>query len=211
MPTAQPKPAAPNPARATLATLDRQADALFAAAAKRDWTGAQIALDGAKGSVDALRTNAFVGAYADAGGRMEALYAARHRLDTAVAAVDIAIGAADGASAMQNANRITEAVWQLGEPINPAAAQQTARLASLARQLEYARAVGDKVLYAETVARIRQTWAGLRPQLAARKPAPHLKALDDAVSRLGTGERAEPEVVKAFAAAARSLRTTLGG
>ena len=65
-----------NTARAALAALERQGDALFAAAAKRDWTGAKIALDAAKGGVDVLRTQRFVGAYADAGGRMEALYAA---------------------------------------------------------------------------------------------------------------------------------------
>ena len=57
-----------------------------------------VALDGAKGGVDVLRTQRFVGAYADAGGRMEALYAARHRLDVLDGQVgpgqDDAVGAA---------------------------------------------------------------------------------------------------------------------
>ena len=140
-----------NPARAALAALERQADALFAAAAKRDWTGAKIALDGAKGAVDVLRTQRFEGPYADAGGRMEALYAARHRLDTAVAEADIALGVTDGPSAMRSANRLTEIVWQLGAPIDPPLVHQAQRLAFLARKLEYALAVGDKAHYAETV------------------------------------------------------------
>jgi len=45
-----------NPARAALAALDRQADALFAAAARRDWTGAQVALDGARSGTSSKAT-----------------------------------------------------------------------------------------------------------------------------------------------------------
>ena len=48
--------------------------------------------------------------------------------------------------------RLTEIVWQLGAPIDPPLVGQAQRLAFLARKLEYALAVGDKVLYAETVA-----------------------------------------------------------
>ncbi len=200
-----------NPARAALAALDRQADALFAAAARRDWTGAKIALDAAKGGVDALRTQRFEGAYADAGGRMEALYAARHRLDTAVAEADIALGAADGPSAMRSANQLTDIVWQLGAPITPPLAQQAQRLAFLARKLEYAHAVGGKVLYAETAAEVRQLWTGFRPALAARKPPPDLAPTDAAIARLGSGGREDAEAVKRLGAAAQSLRATLGG
>jgi len=200
-----------NPARAALAALDRQADALFAAAAKRDWTGAKLALDSAKSAVDVLRTQRFEGAYADAGGRMEALYAARHRLDTAVAEADIALGAADGPSAMRSANRLTEIVWQVGAPINPPLVQQAQRLAFLARALEYARAAGRKVFYAETVAEVRQLWGGFRPALAARKPPPDLAPTDAAIARLGSGEREDAEAVKRLGAAAQSLRATLGG
>jgi len=107
-----------NPARVALAALEGQADALFAAAARRDWTGAKIALDGAKGPVDVLRTQRCEGPYADAdaGGRMEALYAARHRLDAAVSEADIALGATDVPAAMRSANRLTEIVWQFGAP-----------------------------------------------------------------------------------------------
>jgi hypothetical protein len=200
-----------NPARAALAALERQADALFAAAVKRDWTGAKIALDTAKGEVDVLRTQRFVGAYADAGGRMEALYAARHRLDTAVAEADIALSATDGPSAMRSANRLTEVVWQLGAPIDPPLVQQARRLAFLARELEYAHAVGDKVLYAETVAEVRQLWSRFRPALAARKPPPDLAATNAAIARLGSGGREDAEAVKRLGAAAQSLRATVGG
>ena len=200
-----------NPARAGLAALERQAEALFAAAARRDWTGAKIALDGAKGGVDVLRTQRFMGAYADAGGRMEALYAARHRLDTAVAEADIALGATDGPAAMRSANRLTEIVWQLGAPIDPPLAQQAQRLAFLARKLEYAHAVGDKVLYAETAAEVRQLWSGFRPALAARKPPPDLAPTDAAIARLGSGGREDAEAVKRLGAAAQSLRAALGG
>lgn len=207
---AQTAAAPSNPARVALATVERQADALFAAAAKRDWTGAKIALDGAKAAVDALRAQAFEGAYADAGGRMEALYAARHRLDTATAEADIAVGATDGPSAMRSANRLTEVAWQLGAPIEPPLLQQTRRLSFLARELEYARAVGNSVHYAETVAAIRQLWSGLRPALAARKPAPDLAALDGAIARLGDGRREDPAAVAALQAAARLLRTSVG-
>jgi hypothetical protein len=200
-----------NPARAALAALERQADALFAAAAKRDWTGAKIALDTAKGGVDVLRTQRFEGAYADAGGRMEALYAARHRLDTTVAEADIALGATDGPAAMRSANRLTEIVWQLGAPIDPPLVQQAQRLAFLARELEYAHAAGRKVLYAETVAEVRQLWNGFRPALAARKPPPDLAPTDAAIVRLSSAGREDAEAVKRFGAAAQSLRATLGG
>ena len=211
-PSASIAQAAPsNPARAALAALERQADALFAAAVKRDWTGAKIALDGAKGAVDALRTQRFEGPYADAGGRMEALYAARHRLDTAVAEADIALGVTDGPSAMRSANRLTEIVWQLGAPIDPPLVHQAQRLAFLARKLEYALVVGDKVLYAETAAEVRQLWSGFKPALAARKPPPDLAPTDAAIARLGSGGRADAEAVKQLGAAAQSLRTTLGG
>lgn len=207
---AQTAAAPSNPARVALATLDRQADALFAAAAKRDWTGARIALDGTKAAVDALRAQSFEGAYADAGGRMEALYAARHRLDAATAEADIAVGATDGPSAMRSANRLTEVVGQLGAPIEPPLLQQARRLSFLARELEYARAVGNSVHYAETVAEIRQLWNGLRPALAARKPAPDLAAVDAAIARLGDGRREDSAAVAALQAAARSLRTSVG-
>ncbi len=200
-----------NPARAALAALERQADALFAAAAKRDWTGAKIALDTAKDGVGVLRTQRFEAAYADAGGRMEALYAARHRLDTAVAEADIALGATDGPSAMRSANQLTEIVWQLGAPIDPPLAQQAQRLAFLARKLEYAHAVGGKALYAETVAEVRQLWRGFRPALAARKPPPDLAATDAAIARLGSGGPEDAEAVRRLGAAAQSLRATLGG
>ena len=53
---------------------------------------------------------------------------------------------------MRSANRLTEIVWQLGAPIDPPLVHQAQRLAFLARKLEYGRAIGDKVLYAETVA-----------------------------------------------------------
>jgi hypothetical protein len=205
---AQTATAPSNPARAALATLDRQADALFASAARRDWTGARIALDGTKTAVDALRAPAFEGAYADAGGRMEALYAARHRLDAATAEADIAVGATDGPSAMRSANRLTELVWQLGAPIEPPLVQQTLRLSFLARELEYARGAGNGVRYAETVAAIRQLWSGLRPALAAGKPVPDLATLDAAIARLGDGRREDPAAVAALQAAARSLRTS---
>jgi hypothetical protein len=211
-PSAAVAQAAPsNPARAALAALERQADALFATAAKRDWSGAKIAVDGAKGAVDVLRTQRFEGAYADAGGRMEALYAARHRLDAAVADADIALGAADGPSAMRSANRLTEIVWQLGAPIGPPLMQQAQHLAFLARKLEYAHAVGDKVLYAETVAEVRRLWSGFRPSLATRKPPPDLAPTDAAVARLGSGGREDAEAVRRLGAAAQSLRATLGG
>jgi hypothetical protein len=200
-----------NPARSALAALDRQADALFAAAAKRDWTGVKIALDGAKGGVDVLRTQAFQGAYADAGGRMEALYAARHRLDTAVAETDIALGAADGPSAMRSANQLAEVVWQLGAPITPPLAHQAQRLAFLVRQLEYAHTVGRREVYAETAAQVRQLWSGFRPALAARKPPPDLAATDAAIAQLGSGGREDAEAVRRLGAAAQSLRATLGG
>ncbi|HTO48706.1 MAG TPA: hypothetical protein VML91_13795, partial [Burkholderiales bacterium] len=79
-----------------------------------------------------------------------------------------------------------------------------------ARELEYARAVGNSVHYAETVAAIRQLWSGLRRALAARKPAPDLAALDAAIARLGDGRRADPAAVAALLAAAGSLRTSVG-
>src|SRR5215510_2826597 len=69
-----------NPARAALSELDRQADALFTAAEKRNWNGAKLALDAARAGVDTLRTSVFEGSYADTGGQLDALYIARHRL-----------------------------------------------------------------------------------------------------------------------------------
>ena len=81
-----------NPARAALAALERQADALFAAAAKRDWTGAKIALDNAKGAVDVLRTQRFEARTRTPAAGWRRACAARHRLDTAVAEADIALG-----------------------------------------------------------------------------------------------------------------------
>jgi len=200
-----------DPARAALRELDRQANALFAAAEKRNWDGARLALDAAKAGADALRTQAFEGPYADAGGRMEALYAARHRLDAELAEADIALGAQDGTGMMRHANRITLTVADIGSAIDPPLANRAAVLAYLARELEYAHAARRRVLYTQTVAEIRQLWSGLRPVLAARKPPPDLAPTDAALARLGTGEREDLDAVKLLGAAARSLRTTLGG
>jgi hypothetical protein len=149
----------------------------------------------------------FEGPYADAGGRMEALYAARHRLDTAVAEADIALGAADGPAAMRSANRLTEIVWQLGAPIDPPLVNQAQRLAFCA-QARVRRAVGDKV---STPRRRGSPPALERIQAgtAARKPRAGSRPTDAAIARLGSG-REDAEAVRRLAAA-QSLRTTLGG
>lgn len=199
----------PNPARVALGQLERQADTLFVAAEKRDWAGAKVALDGTKSGVNRLRSADFEAAYADAGGRMEALYTARHRLDTEVAEADIALGAQESAAVMRYANQLTLTAAQLGAPIEPPLAHQVQVLAYLARELEYARAAQRTTLYTETVAEIRQLWAALRPALLARKPPPDLSKLEAAVARLGPGQREDAEAVKMLGAAARSLRASL--
>jgi hypothetical protein len=204
---AQTPPGPANPARAALGELDRQADALFAAAEKRNWDRAKVALDATKTGVDRLRTQAFEGPYADAGGRMEALYTARHRLDAEVAEADIALGAQDGPGAMRHANRITLTVAEIGAPIEPPLAHQAMILAYLARELEYAHAAGRGDLYLQTVAEIRQLWSRLRPALAAHKPPPDLGGIDAAIARLGTGQRQDVEAARLLGAAARSTRT----
>ena len=89
--------------------------------------------------------------------------------------------------------------------------QQAQRLAFLARELEYAHVAGRKVLYAETVAEVRQLWSGFRPALAARKPPPDLAATDAAIARLGSGGREDAEAARRLGAAAQSLRGALGG
>jgi hypothetical protein len=199
-----------HPARQALATLDARADALFAAVAKRDWTGAQVALDATKGAVNALRGQAFESAYADAGGTMEAVYAARHRLDTAVAEADIAIGASDGPGALRSANRITEVAWGLASPITPPLTRDAQQLAFLARRLDYTGIAGQRVQFTETIGDVRQLWSGLRPKLAGRAPAQDLKAIDLDIARLSTGRRQDPEAARRLAASARALAATLG-
>jgi hypothetical protein len=206
--TAQTASAPANPARAALAELDRQADALFVAAEKRNWDGAKRALHATKAGVDRLRAQAFEGPYADAGGRMEALYLARHRLDAEVAEADIALGAQDGPGVMRHANRITMTVADLGAPIEPPLVHQAMILAYIARELEYAHAARRGDLYTQTAVEIRQLWSRLRPAFAARKPPPDLAGIDAAIARLGTGSRGDPEAAKLLGAAIRAARAT---
>ena len=205
---AQTRPGEAGFAHWALDELERQADALYAAGAKRDWSGAKIALDGARAGVDRLRTDEFESSYADAGGRMEALYTARHRLDTEVAEADIALGAQESPTVMRYANQITLTVSEIDAQIDPAPAQRVTVLGYLARELEYARVARRTTLYTETVAEIRQLWTRLRPALLARKPPPDLARLQAAIERLGNGQREDAEAVKMLEAGARSLRAS---
>ncbi|KPK04428.1 MAG: hypothetical protein AMJ64_13710 [Betaproteobacteria bacterium SG8_39] len=103
MPSARPVGAGP---LAEIRRVEHDADALWRAALARDWNAAQDALGDVRRSVEALRSDRFTAAYAQNGGRADALSVVLDRLDTAIAGAEIPLGARDAPSAMDLANHL---------------------------------------------------------------------------------------------------------
>jgi len=100
-------------ALAAVRRIESEADALWQAALRRDWSAAQIALDRARQSVNVLRTGLFKTNYTDGGGDTESLAAAIDRLDVAIAGVEAPLDARDAAAVMHGADELQMAAADL--------------------------------------------------------------------------------------------------
>ena len=100
-------------ALAAVRRIESEADALWQAALRRDWSAAKIALDHARQSVNVLRTGLFKTNYTDGGGDTESLAAAIDRLDVAIAGVEAPLDARDAAAVMHGADELQMAAADL--------------------------------------------------------------------------------------------------
>ena len=100
-------------ALAAVRRIESAADVLWQAALRRDWSAAQIALDYARQSVNALRSDRFKAEHADRGGDAESLAAGLDRLDAAIVGVEVPLDARDAAAVMHGADELQMAAGDL--------------------------------------------------------------------------------------------------
>lgn len=86
-----------------------------------DWDAANSVLGEIRSGVEALRSDAFKAEYAERGGRVDTLAAIVDRLDSAISAAGIELGARDAASLMRSANGLmltaAELVPDIARPV----------------------------------------------------------------------------------------------
>lgn len=213
--TADSAPAANPPSRGSAPALDllrgieSQADSLWQAAVERDWVGAKGALDGVKRGVRELRDGRFEGAYVRDGGRMAALYAVRHRLNTTILEAEIAIAAQTAPSLMLYANRLELEAADLAGEISPELDREAAVFGFLVRELDYARAIGNSALYAETHAEIDHLWARMRPRVVGRGGEREAARVDLMLAKLSASSYGDRAAIATLVAESKALRATV--
>jgi hypothetical protein len=200
-----------DPALELLRGMEKQADSLWQAAVEGDWIRAKGALDGVKRSVRALRDRRFEGAYARDGGRLEALYAVRHRLDTTILEAKIAIAAQAPPSLMLYANQLTLDAADLTGEIAPTLDRDAVTFGFLARELDYARATDNAALYTETQAEIDNVWADMRPRVVARAGERAAARVDLMLAKLSESSHGDRAPIATLVAESNALRTAVSG
>jgi hypothetical protein len=200
-----------DPARDLLRSIANQADSLWQAAVEGDWLRAKGALDGLKRSVRALRDRRFEGAYARDGGRLEGLYAVRHRLDTTILEAEIAIAAQAPPSLMLYANLLTLDAADLTGEIAPTLDRDAVTFGFLARELDYARATDNAALYTETQAEIDNVWAHMRPRVVARAGERAAARVDLMLAKLSESSYGDRAAIARLVAESNALRAAASG
>jgi hypothetical protein len=154
----------------SVAAVATHGETLYDQVKAGDWTKAGAVLDSLDAAVKTLPP-------AEPGIREE-----RAKLATLTDTLRRTVGAKNKTAALEASNRVTYLAAKMTEPYHPMEPPAVPLLDYYGRELEIWSAQGNRAKLKSTVANIRETWEGLRPQVESHGGGPVAKKTDSLVT-----------------------------